>query len=79
MLQNIAENSKNSDSSSKKTTEIISTIAKKIPTKTTPELPDKRDSSEKTVSNVDKLFQGQWKKISRIMLLILVKMSHLSY
>jgi ribonuclease HI len=54
MLQNIAENSKKGDPSSKKNVEISSKIAQKIPTKTISELPNKRDLTEKTVSNVDK-------------------------
>jgi predicted aspartyl protease len=58
MLQSIAENSKNNDPSSKKSTEIDSNIAKKIPTKTTSELPDKRDLAGKTVANVDKTVLG---------------------
>jgi hypothetical protein len=58
MLQNIAENSKNNDPSSKKTAEISSRTTKKIPTKTTSELPDKRDLTEKNVSNVDKIVSG---------------------
>jgi hypothetical protein len=58
MLQSITENSKNNDPSSKKTAEIGSKTAKRIPTKTTSEPPDKRDLAEKTVSNVDKTVLG---------------------
>jgi hypothetical protein len=58
MLQSIAENSKNNDPSSKKTAEIGSKIAKKIPTKLTSKPPDKRDLDEKTISNVDKTVSG---------------------
>jgi hypothetical protein len=58
MLQNIAENSKNNDPSNKKSAEIDSNTAKKIPTKTTSELPDKRDLAGKTVANVNKTVLG---------------------
>jgi hypothetical protein len=58
MLQNIVENSKNNDPSSKKSTEIDSNTAKKIPTKMTSELPDKRDLAGKTVANVNKTVLG---------------------
>jgi CRISPR/Cas system-associated protein Cas7 (RAMP superfamily) len=58
MLQDIAENSKNSDLNSKKTAEISSKTAQKVPTKTKFEPPDKRDLTEKTVSNVDKIVSG---------------------
>ena len=58
MLQSIAENSKNNDSSSKKTTEIGSKTAKKIPTKTTSEPLEERDLAEKTIGNVDKIVLG---------------------
>jgi hypothetical protein len=58
MLQNIVENSKNNDPSSKKSTEIDSNIAQKVPTKTTYELQDKRDLARKTVVNVNKIVLG---------------------
>ena len=58
MLQNITENSKNNDPSSKKNAEIGSKTTKKIPTKTTYEPSDKRDLAEKTVLNVDKTVLG---------------------
>jgi hypothetical protein len=43
---------------SKKIAEISSKTTQKIPAKTTPEPPDKRDLTEKTVSNVDKVISG---------------------
>jgi hypothetical protein len=58
MLQNIAENSKNNNLNNKKIAEISSKTTQKIPAKTTPEPPDKRDLTEKTVSNVDKVVSG---------------------
>jgi hypothetical protein len=54
MLQNIAENSKNN----KKIAEIGSKTTQKIPAKTTPKPLDKRDLTEKTISNVDKAISG---------------------
>ena len=62
MLQNIAKNSKNIHPSSKKTTEISSKTTKKIPTKMTSEPLDKRDLTEKIVSNVDKIVSGTMTK-----------------
>jgi hypothetical protein len=62
MLQNIVENSKNNDLNIKKTAEISSKTTQKIPTKTTSEPPDKRDLTEKTVSNVDKIVSGTMTK-----------------
>jgi hypothetical protein len=58
MLQNIAENSKNNNLNNKKIAEISSKIAQKILAKTTPEPPDKRDLTEKNVSNVEKVISG---------------------
>jgi hypothetical protein len=47
MLQSITENNKNGDPRSKKTIEIGSKTAKKIPNKTTSEALDKMDLAEK--------------------------------
>jgi hypothetical protein len=58
MLQSIVENSKNNNSSNKKSAKIDSNTTKKIPTKTTYELSDKRDLAGKTVANVDKVVLG---------------------
>jgi hypothetical protein len=58
MLQNIVENSKNNDHISKKSEKIDSNTARKIPTKMTSELPDKRDLAGKIVANVDKTILG---------------------
>jgi hypothetical protein len=58
MLQSIAENSKKSDSSSKKSAEIDSNAAKNVPTKNTSKPPEKRDFAEKTVANVNKIVLG---------------------
>jgi hypothetical protein len=58
MLQSIAENSKNNNPSSKKTTEIGSKTTQNILTKTTSEPLDKRNLVEKTVANVNKTVSG---------------------
>jgi hypothetical protein len=58
MIQNIAENSRNDDLNNKKNTEVNSKIAQKIPTKTTYKPLEKRDLTEKTVSNVDEIVSG---------------------
>jgi hypothetical protein len=73
MLQSIAENSKKSDSSSKKLVEIDSNAVKNVPTKKTYEPPDIRDFAEKTVANVNKTVLGTTTKNSRIRLLTLEK------
>jgi hypothetical protein len=59
MIQNITENNKNNDPSNKKSTEIDSNTAKKIPTKTTSELTDKRDLAGKTVATVKKIVNAR--------------------
>jgi len=58
MLQNIAENNKNNNLNSKKIAEISPKTPQKVPTKTTLEPSDKRNLTEKTVSNVDKVISG---------------------
>jgi hypothetical protein len=59
MLQSITENSKKSNSSSKKLAEIDSNAAKNVPTKNTSKLLDKRDFAEKkNVANVNKTVLG---------------------
>ena len=58
ILQNIAKNSKNNNLNKKKIAEISSKTAQKVPAKTTLEPSDKRDLTEKTVSNVDKIVSG---------------------
>jgi hypothetical protein len=58
MLQNIIENSKNNNRNSKKIAKISPKTAQKVSAKTTLEPSDKRDVTEKTVSNADKVISG---------------------
>jgi hypothetical protein len=58
MLQSIAENNKNNDLISKKSTNTDSNKDKYIPGKKSSENQDKRDTSEKIVGNLDKIVLG---------------------
>jgi hypothetical protein len=58
MLQSIAENNKKNDFINKKSTKTDLNKAKDVPGKKSSENQDKRDSSKKTVGNLDKIVSG---------------------